>query len=555
MRGRQILMESLIAQGVSFIFGNPGTTESPIIDSLLDYPQINYILALHEGVAVGAASYYAQASGKTGVVNVHVAPGLGNAIGMMYNALRAGAPIVVSAGQQDTRMRLRDPLLGHDLVAMAAPVTKWSVQAERADELPLLLHRAFKVANDPPAGPVFVALPIDVLEQESEYGPVAPGNVHRAGPAAPAGVAEAAALLAGRQSPVIVVGDEVARFGGGAEVVALAEVLGAAIWTEGIRVHASVPSSHPNCRLALGFDALSIRKTLEGADAVLLVGGPFFEEVWFSPGSPFPDDAAVIHVEASSQRLAYNHGVTVGLIGDPKATLAALRGEVIGRASAGFREEAARRNQALKSLKDGDAAAQRARAQKRWDNTPISMPRLMADIALALPADAIVVDEAITASPDLARTLAFSKPGDYFGARGGGIGQALPGALGVKVACPDRPVVAISGDGSSMYSIQALWTAAHHALAIVFVILNNGEYRILKHNMDVYRQRFGAKPDRPYLHMDLGQPRLGFLDLARGLGLSAERITTPGELTGALSRAVAADRPHLIEVVIEGKAA
>ena len=555
MRGRQILLESLIAQGVSYIFGNPGTTESPIIDSLLDYPQVSYIEALHEGVAVGAASYYAQASGKTGFVNVHVAPGLGNSIGMMYNALKASAPVVVTAGQQDTRMRLRDPLLGHDLVAMAAPVTKWSVQAERADELSLLLHRAFKVANDPPAGPVFVALPIDVMEQESENEPVAPGTLHRAGPAAPAGVAEAAALLAGAQSPVIVVGDEVARFGAGAEIVALAEALGAAMWTEGIRMHASVPSSHPNFRLALGFDALSIRKALEGADVLLLVGGPFFEEVWFSPGSPFPTGAAVIQVETSSPRLAYNYGVKVGLIGDPKATLAALLVDVNGKASAGYREAAARRNQALKSLKDGDAAAQRARAQKRWDNTPISMPRLMADIASALPADAIVVDEAITAGPDLVRTLSFSKRGDYFGARGGGIGQALPGALGVKVACPDRPVVAISGDGSSMYSIQALWTAAHHDLPIVFVILNNGEYRILKHNMDVYRQRFGAKPDRPYLHMDLGKPRLGFLDLARGLGVSAERITTPGDLTGALSRAIAAKRPHLIEVVIEGKVA
>src|SRR5436309_2045035 len=220
MRGRQILMESLIAQGVSYIFGNPGTTESPIIDSLLDYLQLNYIEALHEGVAVGAASYYAQASGKTGFVNVHVAPGLGNSIGMMYNALKASAPVVVTAGQQDTRMRLRDPLLGHDLVAMAA-------------------------------------------------------------------------------------------------------ALGAAMWTEGIRMHASVPSSHPNFRLALGFDALSIRKALEGADVLLLVGGPFFEEVWFSPGSPFPTGAAVIQVETSSQRLAYNYGVKVGLIGDPKATLAA----------------------------------------------------------------------------------------------------------------------------------------------------------------------------------------------------------------------------------------
>src|SRR5260370_6245376 len=216
MHGRQILMESLIAQGVSYIFGNAGTTESPIIESLLDCPQLDYIEALHEGVAVGAASCYAQASGKTGFVTLHVAPGLGTAIGMMYNALKASAPLVVTAGQQDTRMRLRDPLLGHDLAAMAAPVTKWSVQAERADELALLLHRAFKVANDPPAGPVFVALPIDAMEQESDNDPVPPGALHRAGPAAVAGIAQAAALLAGRRSPAMGVRVGVAGFFPGA---------------------------------------------------------------------------------------------------------------------------------------------------------------------------------------------------------------------------------------------------------------------------------------------------------------------------------------------------
>src|SRR5512134_2633880 len=174
MRGRQVLMETLVGQGVEYVFGNPGTTESPIIDSLEGYPQIRYILTLHEGVALGAASYYAQASRRTGVVNLHVAPGLGNALGMLYNALKAGAPLLVTAGQQDTRMRLRAPLLGHDRAAMAAPVTKWSVQAERADELGPLLHRALKVAHDPPSGPVFVALPIDVMEQDTDQGAVPP---------------------------------------------------------------------------------------------------------------------------------------------------------------------------------------------------------------------------------------------------------------------------------------------------------------------------------------------------------------------------------------------
>jgi benzoylformate decarboxylase len=207
MRGKQVLMDTLAAQGVEYLFGNPGTTESPIIDALVDHPEIRYVVALHEGVAVGAASYYAHASGRTGVVNVHVAPGLGNALGMLYDAAKANAPLVLTAGQQDTRLRLREPVLGHDLVAMAAPLAKWSVQAERADELSLLLHRAFKIASDPPAGPVFVALPIDVMEQETANPAARAGGLYRASLPDPAGIDEAAGLLLGARNPAIVLAD------------------------------------------------------------------------------------------------------------------------------------------------------------------------------------------------------------------------------------------------------------------------------------------------------------------------------------------------------------
>ena len=544
-------MESLLAHGVEHIFGNPGTTESPILDALLDYPRLRYIVALHEGVALGAASYHAQATGRPAVVNVHVAPGLGNSLGMLYNALKARAPLVVTAGQQDTRPRLRGPVLGHDLVAMAAPLTKWSVQVERADELALIMHRAVKIATDPPAGPVFVALPIDVMEQETDQGPLAPGRLHRAPAPDPAGVAEAAALLLGGRRPVIVAGDDAAP--AAAELLALAERLGAAVWCEGIRARQVVPSRHPNFRLSLPFDAVAIRRALDEADVVLLVGGPFFEEVWYAPGSPLPPGAAAIHVETSPERLAHNLPVTVGLVSEPRAALAALRSAVEREAGDAFRAAAAARNEVLRALKAQDAQAQRARAAKRWDSAPISMPRLMADVESALPDDAIVVDEAITAGPDLARTIQFERAGDYVGARGGGIGQALPGAIGIKLARPDRPVVALSGDGSAMYSIQALWTAAHHDLAIAFVILNNREYRILKHNMDTYRQRFGAKPDRGYPNMDLVSPDLGFVDIARGLGVEGMRVGHPAELRPALGRALGAGRPFLLDVAIEGR--
>src|SRR6185295_14793489 len=243
MRGRHVLMETLVGHGVEYLFGNPGTTESPIIESLQDYPQIRYVLALHEAVAIGAASYYAQASGRTGVVNLHVAPGLGNALGMLYNASKAGSPLLLTAGQQDTRLRLRAPLLGHDLVAMAAPLVKWSAQVERADEMAPLLRRALKIAQDPPAGPVFVALPIDVLEHETSDAAQPPGALYLHSEPDRAGVAAMADTLIGSRNPVIVAGDDIGRRGAHEDLLGLAELLGASVWFEGLRQHVVFPTT------------------------------------------------------------------------------------------------------------------------------------------------------------------------------------------------------------------------------------------------------------------------------------------------------------------------
>ncbi len=552
MRARQVFMDGLVAHGVERIFGNPGTTESPLLDSLGAYPSIRYVTVLQESIALCAASYYAQASGKTGVVSVHVAPGLGNAIGMLYGALRAGSPMVVTAGQQDTRMRLADPVLGHDLVAMAAPVTKWSVQVERGDEMGAIMRRAFKVAHDGAPGPVFVSLPINVMEEETDLAATPAGPLSRSPKPAAEGVAALARALAGARSPVIVCGDEVARSGATGELVALAEALGASVWFEGLRMQNSFPTAHSSARLGLPLDAQSIRKALHGADFVLLVGGPFFEDVWYAPGGPFPQGAKVAQIEAAPSRLAYNHPLEVGVLGDVRAALSGLVAELV-KAPADFLTAAAKRNAALAELKAREVASQKARAEKAWTREPASMPRVMAEIRNAMPAHAIVVDETITASIDLARTIDFAGPGDYFGARGGGIGQGLAGALGVQVAQPDRRVVCISGDGSAMYSIQALWTAAHVGLPIVFVILANREYRVLKHNIDVYRMRFGITSQEPYAHMDLGEPRLGFVEMAQGMGVAGTRVTKPDEIGPAIAAAFKTGRAHVVEVAVEAK--
>ncbi|MGD9804964.1 MAG: thiamine pyrophosphate-binding protein [Hyphomicrobiaceae bacterium] len=553
MRGRQVFLQSLVAHGVERIFGNPGTTESPLLDSLAEYPSIRYVTALHESIALCAASYYAQASGKTGVVSLHVAPGLGNAIGMMYGALRAGSPMVVTAGQQDTRMRLNNPVLGHDLVAMAEPVTKWSVQVERADEMAPILRRAFKVANDGPPGPVFVALPIDVMEQETDITPREPASLWRTPKPEPKAIAAITEALLAAERPVIVAGDDVARANATPDLVRLAEMVGASVWLEGLKLLMPFPTAHPSARLGLPLDAGAIRKALGSADMVLLIGGSFFEDVWYADGGPFPNGAKVAQIEANPERLAYGVAPDLGVVGSIRHAIAGLVSELDRAATADYRSAAKKRNKELAELKAKENAFQKARAEKAWDREPTSMPRVMAEIRDALPPRTIVVDESITASIDLARTLDFDGRGDYFGAKGGGIGQGIAGALGVAAASPKRPVLCISGDGSAMYAIQSLWTAAHVGLPIVFVILANREYRILKHNIDVYRQRFGITSQEPYAHMDLAGPPLGFVEMAAGMGVDATRVSKSSDIGAAIKAAFASGKLHVVEIAIEAK--
>ena len=553
MYGRDVFMESLLAQGVEHLFGNPGTTESPLIDSLARYPALDYVLTLHEGVAIGAASYYAQACGRAGVVNLHVAPGLGNAIGMIFGALRTNSAMVVTAGQQDTRLRLRDPILGHDLVAMAAPVVKWSAQAESADEIAPIMRRAFKIAHDPPAGPVFVALPINVMEQQTDIRAAAAGALYRAPAPDPAGVAAVARHLLGAREPVIVIGDDVARAGAGDALLALAEATGAGIWTELIHQHQPVPNRHPNYRGRIPSDPASIAQAFGGADAVLMVGGPFFEEVWYAATGPFPAGAAVLQIEESSARLARNHALDAGLIAGLAPALEAVHARVRKDGTAAFSAAAAERNARFAALRADERAARQARLDDMRARRPMPVPIMLETLAAAAPEDAVIVEEAITGSPEIPHAFSFGGHGDYFCGRGGGIGQGIAGALGVKLAIPDRPMLCLSGDGSAMYSIQALWTAAHHRLPIVFIILANAEYRILKHNLDIYRKRFDVATNHPYREMDLLDPPLGFVEMAAGMGVEGTRVTEPDALAAAVRDALASGAPHLIEVAVEGK--
>lgn len=553
MRGIDVFMESLRLHGIDAIFGNPGTTENPLLDGLVDYPEIGYYVALHEGVAVCAAGYYAQASGKTGFANVHVAPGLGNAIGMIYGALKANSPLIVTAGQQDSRMRLREPLLSHDLVAMAEPVTKWSVELRSADEVGPMMRRAFEIANEAPMGPVFVALPVDVMSQQTQIAAeMSDALLASHSPSADA-VSRIVSMILKAENPAIIAGDDVARSGAVSSLVELAEKTGASVYGEAIRGHVSFPNRHPNFAGRLPVETAGIRHMLSRHDFFLLTDGPVFEEVWFDEGAFFPKGAITAQISHSAGRLAQKFPVTIGVKGGTKETVEKLLKGVSAGLDDDAQARADERNSGLAERYQALIDAAAGRLKKEWDFSPMTPRRAIHEIQQALPDNTVVVDESISASFEVGQAITYHDAGDYYGARGGGIGQGLAGAIGVKVAVPDRPLVCISGDGSAMYSIQAYWSAAHHNLPIVFIILSNREYRILKHNLDTYRQRFGAPSNRPYPYMDLADPELDFVSLARGMGMAGERIEDPEQLSDAVKQAFESGGPYVIEVVISGK--
>ncbi len=552
MRGGQVFMESLLLHGVDAIFGNPGTTENSLLDRLLDYPQLSYYVALHEGVAVCAASFYAQATGRTAVANLHVAPGLGNGIGMMYGALKASSPLLVTAGQQDTRMRLHNPLLSHDLVAMAEPVTKFSAQPQSADEMGPLLNRAFKIASEPPCGPVFIALPVDVMEQETTVGPSSTGPLHPAA-ASRDTIGQAAAMILDSRNPCLVVGDDASRQGGLSALVALAETAGATVYHQGLRGHVCFPNRHPNYRGRTPFEAAAVQKLLSPHDLVLLIGGNFFEDVWYDNTPHIAESARVIQFENTRHRLALSVPVDLGVTGELTDNLNRLVQALSDAQDAAFSRAADERNASLRDESEARQAAARETLTKLHDASPIAPVRALHELARSAPDNAIIVDESITASLEVAHQFEEKENGDYYGGRGGGIGQGIAGAIGVQAANPDRRVLAISGDGSAMYSVQALWTAAHHGLPIIFVILSNREYRVLKHNLDIYRARFDIGSNKPYPHMDLTSPTLGFPEMAGGMGVPGETVTEAGEIEAAMARAEATPGPYLIEIVISGK--
>ena len=552
MTGKKALVEMLVAEGVEYVFGNPGTSETPFMDALQDYPQLKFLLALQENSVVAMADGYSRAARKPAFINLHIAGGLAGGISMLYDSYKGGTPLVLTAGNSDSRSFLTDPVLSGDLVEMTRQYTKWSAQINHASEVPMAVRRAFKEAKTPPTGPVFLSFPWDSLDDEADVDivPSSPGY-HRTRPDTDA-VARAAQLLARAECPMIVVGDRVAQSDAAAEAVEVAELVGAKVFAAAF-TEVNFPTSHPQFMGMLNLNRPSAGDLLSKADVVLAVGTNVFSAFLYVAEPYLNSNTRLIHLDSSAQEIEKVYPTEIGMVADPKAGLRELA-DALQQEMSGSDQEAARTRAATIADETRQArAAYQDRVRERWDRDPISVERLMSELAQVLPPDAIIGDEAITSRGALLGAMDFDQPGSLFAEQGGALGWGMPGPLGIKLANPHRPVVAVVGDGSSMYTVQALWTAARYNIPITWVICNNRTYRILKVNMEIYLRDMLKDTQRKseYLGMDFPLP-LNLAGVAEGFGVHGRKVEKPSELRPALEEALALDTPALVDVVIDG---
>ena len=549
MPGKTALLELFKQEGVKIVFGNPGTTELPLMDAFAVEHQLRYVLALQEAPAMGMADGYAQASGQLSVVNLHAAPGLGNAMGMLYDAQQAGAPILVTAGQHEQRFNFTEPLLWADLPVIARPFVKWSEEVRRLEDLPRAIHRAAKTAMAAPTGPVFLSLPGDILTDSADIDLGRPTRVASGMRGDSAAIAQAAAILARADSPVIIAGDSVPQGNALSELVALAEALGAPVYDEGMATRTMFPSSHPLYRGALVRLPPAIRGMLMQHDVLLSVGADLFTLSLPDDVESMPEGMPIVHIDTDPWELGKNYPAEVAILGEPKTTLPELTAGILKARSAAEAQRAVSRLAHVRTEGISSLAKLNAMAEALAERHPIHPLPLMQAIGRMLPANAVVIDETISSGNGLRRFLKSDDPQSFFGMRGGGIGWGLPAAIGAKLALPDRPVVALIGDGSAMYTIQGLWTAARENLQMVFVIINNYSYRILKQRTNAMKG-LAAQADL-YVGMELDRPRIDFISVARGLGLTAHRATTLSDVQDLLKAALKHDGPTLIDVEVD----
>jgi benzoylformate decarboxylase len=571
--GRFAFLRQLMADGISCLFGAPGSSEESILDALRnpEFKDLKYYLGYQEGATVAMGDAYARAAlplklandrfawRRPAIVQLHSYAGLANGLGMMYYARRGYTPMVVFVGEAGLRYDALDGQMAADLVNMARPFVKSDQNGPCAwrvvdpGSLLRLLRRAIKTAATPPMGPVFLALPMDVLDMP---------NTEQAGYSLPVlanvrpderAVEEAARLLSEANHPLILMGDGIAASDAQAELTEVAELLGAVAWGANCS-EVNMPASHPLFGGYLGhMFGKDSKPVLSAADAVLICGTTVLPEVFPSVDAIFSETCKLIHFDLNAYEIGKNFPITIGALADPKAALGMLATALKNGMTERQRAQARDRREARAAAKEQERRATREKYERVRDEVPLHASRFMAELAervAKLPRPPLIFDEALTSSPELLSYLPPEEIGTYFQTRVGMLGTGLPGALGLKVAHPDRTVFGFIGDGSAMSTIQALSTASRYDIGTKFVICNNRSYRILKYNLKAYWDEVEPVDRNFPVEFDLHKPTLRFDHIAQGQGVDAVCVERPEEIGPALDRALSDDRPFLIDLVL-----
>jgi benzoylformate decarboxylase len=514
---REATYDVLRSSGMTTVFGNPGSTELPF---LMDFPNdLDYVLGLHEGVVVAMADGYAQGKGNAAFINLHTVTGLGNAMGAIVTAYHNRTPLVVTAGQQDRRHLALKPRLSGSMVELAQPYVKWAYEPSRAEDVPFAIARAYATAMQEPRGPVFVSIPMN--DWEAQAPPFAHREVSNATAPDPRQLKKVAEMLCSSERPALVVGFGVDRAGAWDGVVELAERLNAEVWSDPTTVRASFPQDHRLFRGVLPPAQAPIAAKLSRYDTVLVLGAPVFEYYPYVPGP------------------VVEPGTRLALITDDP--------EDAARTTAGF---AVSGNLALavRELLERVPRLYRAVSEKRPEpaapeaTAPMTVDYLLYTLGRLLPPEAIITEESPSSKKQIYEYLRAKRPGSYYTTGSGGLGFALPAAVGLKMARPQRPVVCLIGDGASMYSIQALWNAAQYDAPVLVVVVDNGQYTILKSFGDM----LGARGSIPGLDL----PGLDLVRAAETFGCKGERVERAEELPEALEWALRTGHPTLLDVLV-----
>ena len=549
MTGKQALLEMLKAEGVEFIFGNPGTSEGPIIDMLGDYPELRYILTLQESVAVGMGESYSRATGKASFVSLHEDSGLANGIALMLDAFNTGTPMVVTSANYDIR-KTTEGLT--DLAELARPVTKWSVQLTHPDQIPGAIRRAFNEANSHPKGPVYVGFTTNALEGSADMNIVPSQPMFDEPRPNLKGIKAAADLLIQADRSIMMVGDRVSDDGAMNKAIELAELLGLPVYgSRGAEV--AFPTNHPQFLGNLSLRIEDQRSILERADLVLAIGMDAFEELFYWGDVILRSGTKLIHIDPVAGKVGKSEPTDVGIVAHCGLAIEELINQLTPMLTPESRQTISNRislisNESSESKKSFERAV-----EDKWDQKPITPARMMFELSSALPDNSIVVDDSLSNRAMFRHYFQAFERGDIRGVRGQSIGGGIGATMGTQCANPDRPVFGVIGDGSAMMTIQGLWTAANDDIPCVFVICNNGMYRILRTNFNIYQKDvlgLSETSGENLLYSEFATP-FDMAAIANSMGVHGERIIDPSEIKPAVDRAVASGKPALLDIIID----